>query len=286
MFQYDEAHAGYSPTEPGVPPATEAWTWPVPNNSSLTTLHPVVAENGTVFVTYDKDLATGGPLVALSVQDGSVLFTHDLGSASSTGHPSVVDGTVYVQTNKGINPGDVSHLWAIDATTGNVSWSAPFDSQGERFWAPTVHGGIVYMDGGRFGGMYAFHVADGSQLFFDDTLGQYDQWTPTYYGGVLYTWIAGGLVAHDPMTDALLWNNGLPWTDQCPYCVQSAAAWDSTGGYVISPPLLAAVDPASQDFRWTKSASYTGTPAVANGVVYSVSAGALAANDASTGAPL
>jgi outer membrane protein assembly factor BamB len=286
MFQYDEAHAGYSPTEPGVPPLSDAWTWPVPDAGSLLSLHPVAAENGTVFVTYDLDLATAGPLVALNVHDGTVVFSHDFGSTTGTGHPCVVDGTVYVQTSKGLNAGDSAQLWALDATNGNVRWSVPFDSQGERYWAPTVANGVVYIDGGRFGGMYAFHVADGSQVFFDGNLGQYDQWTPTYFGGVLYTWIAGGLVAHDPTTDAFLWSNGLPWADQCPYCVQSAAAFDSTGGYVISPPYLAAVDPVSQDFRWTANQSYAATPAVAHGVVYAPSGGALAANDATTGARL
>jgi len=249
-------------------------------------LHPAAAENGTIFVTSDTNLNTGGTLVALSAQDGSVLYTHDFGSVSSTGHPSVVNGTVYVQTNKGLNAGDVSHVWALDATTGNVRWSSPFDSQWEHFWAPTVAGGMVYVDGGRFGGLYAFDISNGNQVFFSDTIGQYDSWTPTYAGGVLYTWVAGGLVARDPATGALLWNNGLPWSDATPYSVNAAAAFDSTGGYVISPPLLAAVDPVAQDFRWTLSASYTGTPAVANGVVYAVSGGELVANDAGTGAAL
>jgi len=52
--------------------------------------------------------------------------------------------------------------------------------------------------------MYGFST-NGTEKFFNDELEQYDQWTPTYYQGTVYSWVAGEFRAHDPLTGAVLW---------------------------------------------------------------------------------
>jgi serine/threonine-protein kinase len=66
--------------------------------------------------------------------------------------------------------------------------------------------------------------------------------------------------------------------------MNTAPVFGASLAYVISPPNLVAIDPVSQSVAWTANGTYSGTPAVFNGVVYGLSAGNLIARDASTGA--
>ena len=279
MFGYSALHTGYNTAELGVPPAIGQWDATI---GSGEVLPPACAEDGRAFVTYGTN---GSPslLVAVSIADGSTLWSHDFGSPFSLGHASVVNGTVYVQTNKGISNIPESKLWAFDAMNGSVSWSAPFASQAENFWGPAVGGRGVYINGGQYGGLYGFDAIDGTRLFFNDGFPMCDSWTPAFQSGVLYSYVQGSFVASDPSTGSLLWNNDLRGNFE-PYSMNATAALDEQAAYLISPPQLAALDLVTQDFRWIVDANYAGTPAIADGVVYAVSGGALIAVSASTGA--
>jgi outer membrane protein assembly factor BamB len=61
---------------------------------------------------------------------------------------------------------------------------------------------------------------------------------------------------------------------------------DGTSVYIISPPSLYAFSPSLGAPLWTASGAYSSQPAIANGVLYSISGGQLQANDAATGAAL
>ena len=61
----------------------------------------------------------------------------------------------------------------------------------------------LYFDGGTYGGLYGLSTLDGAQLFFNNQLEQYDQWSPLSFGGKVYTFIAGKLRAHDPVTGGI-----------------------------------------------------------------------------------
>jgi PQQ-like domain len=67
------------------------------------------------------------------------------------------------------------------------------------------------------------------------------------------------------------------------YSMNTAPVFDDTRAYVISPPNLLAIDPAQAKVVWTANGTYTGTPAVAGGLVYAISAGNLVVRDAVTG---
>jgi hypothetical protein len=279
MFGHDSAHSGNNAVELGRPPMVRAWTATIASAGNA--LHPVVAEGGVAFVTYEIHGPGSAPLVAVSLSDGSLVWTYHFGSAYTIGHPAVVSGTVYVQTT-GLG---TSSLWAVEAASGAVRWNAPFDSQFFNYWAPTVGGSMVYINGGRYGGMYGFHVADGSQAFFDSRLPQSDSWSPTFFADVLYTFVEGELEADDPQTGARLWNNAVRGNFAA-YSTNAAAVLDLRAAYFVAPPVLVAIDTTTEDVAWMASDAYVGTPAVANGVVYAVSGGSLVANDATTGALL
>ncbi|HEY2513929.1 MAG TPA: PQQ-binding-like beta-propeller repeat protein [Polyangiaceae bacterium] len=280
MFGYDGAHSGDNGAELGVPPAVTSWSQAIGNGGGL---HPVTVEGGRAFVTQAGSFGATEPLVAVSVSDGSPLWTYNFGAVDSVGHPAAVGGVVYVETNKGLAGN--SAVWAIDEAAGTVTWSSPFDSQWESFWAPLVVGGTLYMDGGEYGGLYAFHVADGTQLFFDGSIGQYDSWSPALFGGDVYTFIAGSIVAHDPTSGAHVSSMNVTW-NWAGYSMDTAPVFSANLGYVVSPPNLVAFDPATQATSWTSNRAYTATPAVAGGVVYAISGGNLIANDAASGSYL
>ncbi len=277
-ISYGTSHAGYNTVEHGGPPIVGHWDTVIA--ADQTALSPACAENGVAFVTYDTRLG------AIDLKDGSVRWTYDFGTPDSVGQPTVAGGTAYVQTNKGITGNPDSLVWAIDAAKGTVVWTVPFDSQWESYWAPTVADGNVYVNGGRYGGLYAFGVADGSQLFFDSNFPQCDSWSPAYYQGVLYTYVQGSFTANNPTTGAEIWNNSIQGNWPYSYSMDAVAALDGQRAYMVAPPKLAALDLVSQDFDWITSAAFTGTPAVADGIVYATSGGTLVASDASTGKQL
>ena len=126
-------------------------SWSVVVSPSGSALSPVTVESGRAFATYSTYFGTVAPITGYDVSDGSPLWAYNFGAVESVGHPSVVGGTVYVQTNHGTS-GD-SYLWAFDAAGGTVTWAAVFDSQWENFWAPLVVGGSVFIDGGEYGGL-------------------------------------------------------------------------------------------------------------------------------------
>ncbi|HEX8795384.1 MAG TPA: PQQ-binding-like beta-propeller repeat protein [Polyangiaceae bacterium] len=282
MFGYDAQHSGSNSAESGVPPAIDSWSTTIAVNSN-NAVHPVTVESGRAFVTLTGGFGLTNPLTALNVSDGSVLWTYNFGGVNSVGHPSVVGGKVYVQTNHGTQGSSL--LWALDAATGTVIWSSAFGSQWENFWAPLVVGTVVYMDGGYYGGMYAFNVADGSQVFFNSALGQYDSWSPAYFGGDLYTFIDGNFSSEDPATGNVIATVPVMW-NWAGYSMNTAPVFGTTYGYVIAPPNLVAIDPAKSAIAWTANGTYTATPAVDGNVVYGISAGNLIARDATTGALL
>src|SRR5262249_32217872 len=161
MFGNDAQHAGVNAIDNAHPPAITSWSVPI---STTYPLHPVTSDGARVFVTYQTSFNPVDPLVALSVSDGSELWRYNFGEVDSVGHPAIVDGVVYLQTNKGIS--GQSQLWAFDAITGDIRWTAAFGSQWEDFWAPLVVDGSVYVNGGTYGGLYGFRASDGGQIFF------------------------------------------------------------------------------------------------------------------------
>jgi outer membrane protein assembly factor BamB len=195
-----------------------------------------------------------------------------------------VDGTVYVQISSGTGSTGTA-LWALDAASGATRWSAPFVAPGTQLWSTTVVGPAVYIAGGPYGGMYGFRTVDGSQLFFNRDLPQCDSWSPAFYQGVLYTWVQGEFVADDPATGSLLWNNEIRGTFP-DYSMDAEPALADGSAYLVSPPQLGAIDLDTQDVTWLDSDSYSGTPAVAEGVVYAIDGGGLSAVDGATGAAL
>jgi hypothetical protein len=271
MLGGEAGHSGLNPGETGVPPLTQAWVAEGAGGRG-----PAVVEGGRV-------LSLGGSrLYAHEASNGAQLWSYNFGQVyGGIGWPAVSDGKVYVATSNSY--GD-TWLRQFDRATGAVGFKVGFGSQWEQYWSPIVVGSVVYTNGGTYGGLYGFDASDfGAQLFFASSLEQYDEWSPAFFGGRVYTFVEGNVRAHDPATGAVQATLDVGWTWHG-WSMQTAPVFGDTYGYAISPPNLFAFDPVTMARTWTVNDAYTAYPAVASGVVYALSNGNLHALDATTGA--
>jgi hypothetical protein len=272
----DARHSGHNPSETGVPPL--AFAWNAANGS--TALNPVAYENGLVFVTNTDYFVSTTALKALNASTGATEWSYAFGSVFRVGQPSVSNGRVFVGQCEH-TPG--TFLWSFNASTGAVRWASPVSAQWERYWAPIVVGGSVYMNGGYYGGLYGFDADTGAELFFNNQLEQYDEWSPAYGGGTLYTFISGRLRSHDPAGGAIQGTVTVPW-NWAGWSMKTCPVVGDGRVYVIAPPVLYSIDPVAGLVDWqTTGFAYAGMPALADGSVYAISGGILHARDASTG---
>jgi outer membrane protein assembly factor BamB len=279
MFGNGPAHTGYQSTTLGASSYQPGWTMSYQPTS--TTLNQAAISGGEVFVTPYEYFGTTY-LSGLDASTGAELWRHAFTSAYSINPPSVNLGKVYAERCD--NSGD-SQLWCIDAISGATTWSAPIGAQWERYLAPTIYNNSVWVDGGSYGGLYGFNTATGSQLFFNSSLEQYDQWTPAYYAGTLYTWIAGNFRAHYPQSGAIQWSVNLGW-NWSGYDMNTAPVIDLGHAYINAATTLYAIDLATHANIWSVSGTFAGTPATNLGTVFMISSGNVAAFSAATGALL
>lgn len=269
-------HTGFNSAETGTPPLSEAW------RASLTTgaLWPIISDGTTIYVTKGPNDLLPRKLWALSPADGRILWTHDFGMIFGISQPTVDAGQVFVHQSN--NQGD-TFFYAFDAATGAMNWSQTLDSQWEYYWAPLVVRDHLYFDGGRFGGLYGYETNGVFDFFLD--LEQYDQWSPMYVGGNVYSFVGGHLRAHDPQTGVVRSQVDFTWYIST-YSMQTAPVSDGTRVFAIvaSPGALYAVRNGQTLPDWTSVGAYAQMPAVANGVVYAIFGGQLRALDAATGA--
>lgn len=268
----DAQHTGFNGAESGGPPLTASWSVAL----SSAALQPVVVDNGRVFVTSDLGWVATNPVWALDSQNGNQLWNYNFGNVNQVGYPAVSGNLVYVPQNNQ-TPG--TYLWAFNVSTGAVAWSSPIASQWETYWSPVISNGSVWTNGGYYGGLYGFNASSGAQLFNFTSLEQYDQWSPAYYNGTVYTFVAGNLRAHNPTTGAINWTASVNWIWQG-WSMRTSPVITGTHALVIAPPNLHAINLTSQSVEWSANATFSGTPAIANGTVFAISGGTLQARSA------
>jgi outer membrane protein assembly factor BamB len=227
-------------------------------------LWPVVSDGTTVYASASTYFSPTTLLSALSAADGHTLWSHDFGNIFSVGQPTLDGSRVYIAQ---CNNAGGTFMYSF-AGSSTPLWSTSFTAQWERYWAPLVSpNGRIYFDGGTYGGLYGLDTGSGSQLFFNSTLGQIDQWSPLLLNGMIYTALGGSLNMYEPTTGTTL----------------STVSFDGGGA---STSKLYAFRPGQAMPTWTANGSFTGMPAVANGIVYAISGGQLYAIDAATGATM
>lgn len=271
------SHSGYFPGYLSANIFSQKWVKTVTG-----TLNQVAVGGGKIFITPYQYFGTAF-LTALDEETGDLCWRYDFASCYSINPPTYDGGRVYVQRG---NHGTDTHLWCFDANTGSNAWRTAHAAQWERYMAPTIASGKIWIDGGYYGGMYGINQTTGTALFFLSSLEQYDGWTPMYCNGALYSWVAGHFRQHNPTNGAVLWDLNLGWSWKGWSMGRTIAAAGQFAACIGNSSEIYGIDLGNKQLAWRTSGAYSGTPAVANGVVYAFRGTAVAALSAASGALL
>ena len=264
MFGNGPGHTGYYPKTIGVEPFAAGWS-----KTFTTSINQVAVSGDTIYATTNGYFNGGMRALAMKVSDGSEKWSYPLADAYSVNPPAYANGRVYFQRG---NHGSDTHLWCLDAAAGTLKWAAPHAAQWERYQAPTIADGGVFVNGGYYGGMYGFDATTGAQRFFTPRA-QEDGWTPAYANGVVYSCVNGQFLATDPATGSQLWARDLTTTTSGPnqysYWYDGDVPVVADGkAVIVGGSRIVVLNVANRTQLWTKAGNYRGTPALADGVVY------------------
>jgi hypothetical protein len=263
MYGNGPAHTGYFPGTLNGLPFVMKWRAPMPNFN----VSPPVIGGGRAFVTTGWYL---GPmsLRVLDAESGQLLWLNNFASGDAINPPAYTDGAVYVQWTDGLNP---SKIFRFDAATGVTNWSATYAAQDHQYFAPVIADGTVYAATGEIE-MRGYNRTNGTLRFLNPLIGDScDEWTPAYYNGKAYSWVNGYFSEHQPLNGVRNWTltNGTP--SEFGYSMNRTVAIADSRAYFTSTTKLMAVDLAAHTNLWQINGQFSGTPAVANGIVYAIS---------------
>ena len=270
-FGNGPSHSGYYPKTIGGGTFTASWSKIFP-----TQVNPPTVSGTTIYLTTNGYFNAGMRAFALSATDGQELWSHPLADAYSVNPPTFWNGRVYFQRG---NSSYDTQLWCLNASDGALLWAAPFDAQWERYLAPAVVEEGAFINGGAYGGLYGFDSTTGTRRFFVNRA-QRDGWTPSYSGGVVYSCVYGSFLATSASTGSQQWIADLTqsttgtdtyWTDGNVPAISGSTAAVIGGGRIVAMNL------GTHAPAWFKAGIYTGTPAVAGGVIYAISGSAVQA---------
>jgi len=282
-YQGDERHSGYVPLS--LEPEVFALRWQREVAAGVS-LNPVTAADGKVFVSLLRHFGVGESLFVLDARDGEPLWSRDFGSVFSVNPPAYGYGNVYIQTG---NHGRDTYLWAFDAETGAKVFQSPHSAQWERYYAPTIYDGNVYVNGGYYGGMYAFDAFSGASLWFYD-LPQYDDFTPAVDEEHVYAYVgeyAPALYVVDRETGQFEYRIDDPNFDWNGWSMDLAPVLGSMDDVIaIHDGRLLSFDVVARKIGFEIQEGFSGQPSVAKGVIYAINSGSVEARDESNGALL
>jgi len=278
--QGNAAHTGYVPAKVDLDKATTRWK--VPGNTYWNAWTPykpnLTTANGLLYV-MSTGFSNSGVLFAKRESDGTEVWRHDFaGLLYPTANPAAVSsGVVYAAAG---NQG-ATFMFAFDASSGAVRYQAPMSSQWEHYYAPTVGpNGMLYADGGMYGGMYAFNPA-GAQLFFGNEA-QTSGWTPAVDATAVYSYTGGKLRVRDPLTGVVAHVINDPSFQNYVYEIGGAPVLGAAGSVFMANYANAALNGgligntllnfrvATNSIGWQVSGAYPATPGYKAAVLYAV----------------
>ncbi len=282
-YQGDERHSGYVPVS--LEPEVFSLRWQR-EIAPERVLNPVTAADGKVFVSLQSYFTAGDSLFVLDSRDGEPLWSRGFGDVFSVNPPAYGYGNVYIQTG---DHGSNTYLWAFDAATGAQVFQSPHAAQWERYYAPTIYDGSVYVNGGYYGGMYAFDAFSGASQWFVG-LPQYDEFTPAVDEERVYAYVGEytpGLYVVDRETGQLEHRIDDPNFDWNGWSMDLAPVLGGMDDVVaIHDGRLIRFDLATRKIGLELREKFTGQPSVAKGVVYAINDGSVQARDEASGALL
>ncbi len=284
-FQGNNQHTGYVAVNLDTANFTPLWQWDRPNKEKGVTpyINPAIIVNGIVYISED-DYHQEQKIHAIDELDGSTLWIHSFGNIAQLNQPAVSDSKVYVTTSGH----DDSFMWVLDAVTGEVLSSTPFDSQWPQYLSPTVYEGIAYANTGYYGGKTSAFDSNGTFVWESESYGDNDMFTPAVDIDGIYQYSGTALNVLNPVDGSLLQTITDPDPDHTGYSHIGATirgsmnnvisfsgdnfsgqASSSTEGY--RPRRLISFDLTSGTVAWKSESQYLTHPALSEGEVFAAS---------------
>ncbi|WP_179952037.1 PQQ-binding-like beta-propeller repeat protein [Marinicella rhabdoformis] len=264
-YQGNPLHTGFQPTSIVSYNPTPTTSIDI-SDTSPNLLNAATMNHDTVIISYTDNL------VAFNKQTGAEVW-RQVFQVSSTNPPAIEDNRVYIQTG---NHNNATHLRSYDLETGALNFQSPHSAQWESYLAPTIDGNVVYINGGSYGGAYAFDKITGDQLWFSSAFNQFDMWTPSIDENNAYGYTYGNLIAVNKTTGAMVYSTDDPSYDWHGYSTNRAVI---LGGYdtaIVSDQRnytghISVFDRITGDLLWTHISEYQNQMAASNGILYSQS---------------
>ncbi len=283
-YQGSASHTGYVPLQ--VTRFERRWNWNVPSTNSswrlYNGLNSVATYDGVVYLSTRKGISSAGFsnfVYALSEDTGQEIWRRDLGDLYDTSPPAVTANHVFVASSGHQD----TAMWQLDRLSGQVLQRSPFDSQWQRYVAPTVHADGVYNTSGSNGGLTKWATATGAKSW-TTMWTDVDLWTPAvndqFVLGFSHQAICcyGGarLNALDPHDGTMLFSiEDFDAGDIAPFSSPLAPVLTSASTVVVTSGQswfgtnrLVRFDLASRSVTWRVKGYFPGNPVFANGVVY------------------
>jgi outer membrane protein assembly factor BamB len=283
MYQANANHDGYIPVE--FNPNDYELAWEAQLSPDGLELNPVTAADGKVFASLLAYFNAGiDQFFCLDSADGSILWSKEYGSVFSVNPPAYSADRVYIQVG---NHDSDTHLYEYDATSGTLLNDGYFQAQWERYYAPTIYGGVVYINGGAYGGMYAFDFKMVPPERWFLALNQFDQWTPAVDGQYAYAYTG----SYDPkvsivdrVTGVELWTIPDPNFNWNGWSMHLAPVLGGGSDLLaIQGGRLLSFDLAGHTIAYEIPGGFSGQVSVRQGVVYVINNGSLEARNQSDG---
>lgn len=278
QYQANAAHTGYVPMTLDASKFNRRWRWSVPVSETTgqsgvaTAFQPVVTSNNLVYV-LTSGYFQSATLYALAEHDHTLQWKKEFGGIFAANPPSTDAGAVYLATSGHQD----TAMWGFNGSTGEQKFRTPFNSQWEHYLAPTIVDGNVYTNGGYHGGLLSFKTSDGTQNWFGN-LAQYDMWTPAVDGSYAYAFMPNGLVGLNVADGSQAFVINDPNNAIQPYSVHGAPMQVGPGSLVVingpgssgSKNRLVNFDAMGRNIKWSVEGSFSGAPAYANGMIYTI----------------
>lgn len=282
-FQGNAAHTGFVPVSLDASAFNPRWKWSAPSYSGVQWSPSVLTTGAGMFYVASgpewNASAIGHELFAYKEDDGSKVWSHSFADleTSNTNPPAFSGSTVFIVAGSQ----ESTNMFAFDAASGTQVFKAQMSSQWEHYYAPTIANGLVYSNGGTYGGMFAFDTTTGVQKFFAEA-GQYDGWTPAVDANYAYAYIGGSLVMYNNQTGVLTGSISDPTYSWNGYTTAGAPV---LGGANIvyagnlsdkNSNSIVSFDTSRKAVRWSIRGAYSGNPAYVDGTLFASNSSPLA----------
>lgn len=273
-FQGNAAHTGFVPVTLNAAAFNHRWKWSAPaNGGQQWTPSDLATGAGMFYVSHGTALSNlqHPELIAFRESDGSRAWSHSFADLQYhiTNPPAFSQGKVFMAAGAQSS----TYMFAFTAASGEQLFRSQMSSQWQNYLAPTVANGLVYTNGGTYGGMYAFDVANGTEKFFADAL-QFDGWTPAVNATRAYAYTGGFLYIYDNQTGASLGRITDPTYSWNGYTTAGAPVLGGTNivyagnlSYRSSNSIVS-FDTLGMAVRWSIQGAYSGNPAYAGATLF------------------